>query len=115
MVCTKEVGKSNVCRFYIPISPNIMESRQNHFWYALIAPPFPPISPPIQYLPYLSFSYIILTTYQLSQSAARPQSASPTHSTASGDTMTVVTVNRLSRGCERGGGTGGGRRLGQGA
>ena len=115
MVCTKEVGKSNVCRFYIPISPNIMESRQNHFWYALIAPPFPPLSPPIQYLPYLSFSYIILTTYQLSQSAARPQSASPTHSTASGDTMTVVTVNRLSRGCERGGGTGGGRRLGQGA
>jgi hypothetical protein len=28
-----------------------MESRQNHFWYALIAPPFPPLSPPIQCLP----------------------------------------------------------------
>jgi hypothetical protein len=23
-----------------------MESRQNHFWYALIASPFPPLSPP---------------------------------------------------------------------
>jgi hypothetical protein len=31
-----------------------MESRQNHFWYALIAPPFPPLSPPIQCLPGLS-------------------------------------------------------------
>ena len=46
MVCTKEVGKPNVCRFYIPISPNIMESRQNHFWYALIAPPLSPPFPP---------------------------------------------------------------------
>jgi hypothetical protein len=30
-----------------------MESRQNHFWYALVAPPFPPLpplSPPIQCL-----------------------------------------------------------------
>jgi len=28
-----------------------MVSRQNHFWYALIAPPFPPLSPPILCLP----------------------------------------------------------------
>ena len=28
-----------------------MESRQNHFWYALIAPPFPPFPPPIQCIP----------------------------------------------------------------
>jgi len=32
-----------------------MESRQNHFWYALIAPPFPPLSPPIQCLPGLDY------------------------------------------------------------
>ena len=58
-----------------------MESRQNHFWYVLIAPPFPPLSPPIQYLPYSRSP-----TYQLSQSTARP----------SGDTMTVVTVDLVA-------------------
>jgi len=39
-----------------------MESRQNHFWYAFIAQPFPPLPPPIQCLPGLLY-YIILLWY----------------------------------------------------